>query len=186
MPVPRPAESLVTVVGPPPAIEAVPDIPANEKSRCQCKAAGEHFSWLVNQIDGLPDKFRPFLTLEKRRRAPTAANPLRAQTPRLTRGLRRLAAGGRWIRAFGPYDGRHRGMRPERQVRIRLSPLEEKGFEPSVPSERGSGRAAPVQLRWSPEHCPGAFGGRGTTRRTRWDHWFESPLLQRRVRCEPS
>jgi hypothetical protein len=64
------------------------------------------------------------------------------------------------------------------------SPLEEEGFEPSVPSERGSGRAAPVQLRWSPEHCPGAFGGRGTTRRTRWDHQFESPLLQRGVHCE--
>src|SRR3954462_4807794 len=32
------------------------------------------------------------------------------------------------------------------------SALEEKGFEFSVPSERGSGRAAPGQLRWSPEH----------------------------------
>src|SRR4029077_6067005 len=33
---------------------------------------------------------------------------------------------------------------------------EGKGFERSVPSETGSGRAAPVRLRWSPEQCPGA------------------------------
>jgi hypothetical protein len=35
------------------------------------------------------------------------------------------------------------------------SPLEGDGFEPSVPSQRGSGRAAPVRLRWSPQQCPG-------------------------------
>jgi hypothetical protein len=54
------------------------------------------------------------------------------------------------------------GMRTRRQPGSRKikfavdSPLEGDGFEPSVPSERGSGRAAPVRLRWSPEQCPGA------------------------------
>lgn len=34
------------------------------------KAAGEHVSWLVNQIDRLTEKFRPFLTLDRRSRSP--------------------------------------------------------------------------------------------------------------------
>src|ERR1700730_2632771 len=34
------------------------------------KAAGERVSWLVNQIDGLTEKFRPFLTLDRRSRSP--------------------------------------------------------------------------------------------------------------------
>ena len=32
--------------------------------------AGEHFTWVIDQIDGLAEKFRPFLTLNKRSRSP--------------------------------------------------------------------------------------------------------------------
>jgi hypothetical protein len=41
-------------------MEAAPDMPPNQKAAAAA-AAGDHLSWLVNQIDGLPDKFRPFL-----------------------------------------------------------------------------------------------------------------------------
>jgi hypothetical protein len=45
-------------------------MPAGDQKAAASKAAGEHFVWLVNQIDGLPEKFRPFLRLDKRSRAP--------------------------------------------------------------------------------------------------------------------
>jgi hypothetical protein len=50
-------------------IEAVPDMPHDQRAAAS-KAAGEHFSWVINQIDGLSERFRPFLTLDKRSRAP--------------------------------------------------------------------------------------------------------------------
>jgi hypothetical protein len=37
--------------------------PGAEKAKLAEKA-GEHFTWLVEQLDVLPDKFKPFLTLE--------------------------------------------------------------------------------------------------------------------------
>jgi hypothetical protein len=90
-----------------------------------------------------------------------------------------------WSKADSNSGSHPRATPPAATRFVADSALEEKGFEFSVPSERGSGRAAPGQLRWSPEHCPGAFGTSGTTHRTRWDRQFESPLLQRCVACEP-
>jgi len=55
------AQSIYTVM------EAIP--PGDQKAAAS-KAAGEHLSWLVAQIDGLPEKFGSFLRLKKRRRAP--------------------------------------------------------------------------------------------------------------------
>jgi hypothetical protein len=48
-------------------MEAAPDMP---QKAAAAAAAGEHLSWLVNQIDGLAEKFRPFLTLDKPSRSP--------------------------------------------------------------------------------------------------------------------
>lgn len=45
-------------------------MPAGKQKAAAAEKAGEHFSWLVNQIDGLPEKFRPFLTLDRRSRSP--------------------------------------------------------------------------------------------------------------------
>jgi hypothetical protein len=50
-------------------MEAAPDMPPNQKAAAAA-AAGEHLSCLASQIDGLPEKFRPFLTLDKRSRSP--------------------------------------------------------------------------------------------------------------------
>jgi hypothetical protein len=50
-------------------IESVPGMPQDQKAAAS-KAAGEHFLWVVNQIDGLAEKFRPFLTLDRRSRSP--------------------------------------------------------------------------------------------------------------------
>jgi hypothetical protein len=50
-------------------IEGVPGMPADQKARAS-QAAGEHLTWLVGQLDGLAEQFRPFLTLDKRSRAP--------------------------------------------------------------------------------------------------------------------
>jgi hypothetical protein len=41
--------------------------PGDQKAAAS-SAASEHTMWLINQIDGLAAKFRPFLTLEKRKR----------------------------------------------------------------------------------------------------------------------
>jgi hypothetical protein len=49
-------------------MEGVPDLPQDQRAAAS-KAAGEHFSWVVNQIDGLAEKFRPFLTLDRRSRS---------------------------------------------------------------------------------------------------------------------
>ena len=67
------------------------------------------------------------------------------------------------------------------------SPLEEAGFEPLVPSERGTGRAASLfdSVRLL-SIARVQLGGRGATRRTRWDRQFESPSLQHGVCCEPN
>jgi hypothetical protein len=43
---------------------------AGDQQAAASKAAGEHFSWVVNQIDVLEEKFRPFLTLDRRSRPP--------------------------------------------------------------------------------------------------------------------
>lgn len=48
------------------AMESLP--PGEEKARASA-AAGEHFIWLMRQPDGLADKFRPFLTLDRRSRS---------------------------------------------------------------------------------------------------------------------
>jgi len=50
-------------------IEGMPDMPQDQKAAAS-KAAGEHLMWVVNQIDGLAEKFRPFLTLDRRSRSP--------------------------------------------------------------------------------------------------------------------
>jgi hypothetical protein len=41
--------------------------PGDQKAAAS-SAASEHTMWLINQIDGLAAKFRPFLMLEKRKR----------------------------------------------------------------------------------------------------------------------
>jgi hypothetical protein len=41
--------------------------PGDQKAAASC-AASEHKLWLINQIDGLATRFRPFLMLEKRKR----------------------------------------------------------------------------------------------------------------------
>jgi hypothetical protein len=46
------------------------DMPAGDEKARASKAAGEQFIWLMQQIDGLADKFRPFLTLDRRSRSP--------------------------------------------------------------------------------------------------------------------
>lgn len=48
---------------------SVPGMPPDQKAAAS-KAAGEHFLWVVNEIDGLAEKFRPFLRLDKRSRSP--------------------------------------------------------------------------------------------------------------------
>src|SRR5207244_1639679 len=50
----------------------------------------------------------------------------------------------------------HHSIAPTRNRWFADSPLEQAGFEPLVPSVRGTGRAARVRLRWSSEHRPGA------------------------------
>lgn len=50
-------------------------MPAGDKKARASTAAGEHLIWLLQQIDGLTERFRPFLTLDRRSRAP--ANGLR-------------------------------------------------------------------------------------------------------------
>lgn len=40
----------------------------DEKARASA-AAGEHVTWLMQQIDGLTERFRPFLTLDRRSRS---------------------------------------------------------------------------------------------------------------------
>ena|SRR5271166_5869179 len=50
-------------------MDSMPDMPQDQKASAS-KAAGEHFSWVVNQIDGLTEKCRPFLTLDMGSRSP--------------------------------------------------------------------------------------------------------------------
>lgn len=45
------------------------DMPAGDEKARASKAAGEHFNWLMHQIDGLAERFRPFLTLDRRNRS---------------------------------------------------------------------------------------------------------------------
>jgi hypothetical protein len=40
--------------------------PPGDKRRESCIAQSqEHFEWLVHQLEGLPDKFKPFLKLSE-------------------------------------------------------------------------------------------------------------------------
>jgi len=48
---------------------AMEDLPAGDEKARASAAAGEQFIWLMQQIDGLVDKFRPFLTLDRRSRS---------------------------------------------------------------------------------------------------------------------
>ncbi|HVB98810.1 MAG TPA: hypothetical protein VNJ12_05685 [Candidatus Dormibacteraeota bacterium] len=48
---------------------AMENFPAGDKKAQASAAAGEQFIWLMQQIDGLADRFRPFLTLDRRSRS---------------------------------------------------------------------------------------------------------------------
>jgi hypothetical protein len=43
-------------------------MPAGDQKAAASKKAGEHLQWLLEQIEVLTEKFRPFLQLDKRRR----------------------------------------------------------------------------------------------------------------------
>lgn len=45
------------------------DLPAGDEKARASAAAGGHVTWLMQQIDGLTEKFRPFLTLDRRSRS---------------------------------------------------------------------------------------------------------------------
>jgi hypothetical protein len=45
-------------------------MPAGDQKTAASNKAGEHLQWLLEQIDVLTEKFRPFLQLDKRRRSP--------------------------------------------------------------------------------------------------------------------
>lgn len=49
-------------------------LPAGDQKAAASRAAGDHSLWLINQFDGLAEKFRPFLQLDARMRsAPRSA-----------------------------------------------------------------------------------------------------------------